>query len=77
MTAPMAEYRLFGNIVHLGPHEFHVFASAVAEEVGTDAIVINGRTESRLAAEALLESLLIQVGQRVRLRGNTVIDIVA
>ena len=72
----MAAFRLMGNIVHLGPREFHVFASAVSDEPAVNPSLSSGVAESRESAEVLLEVLLFQVGQRVRNAGDIVADLI-
>lgn len=73
----MSDFRLFGQIQHLGPHEFYVFASAVAIEGADGTILLHAKTDSLQAAQAALDGLLIEVGRQVRERGGVVVDVVA
>jgi hypothetical protein len=70
----LADFRIWGRVEHIGVKQFLAIASAAPDEPAQRAIVL--QTISPSLAEANLERdrLMVEMGARVRARGDCVVD---
>lgn len=72
----MADFRIWARIENIGPSEFLVIASAVPETSGAESASILTTTMQSLAdANRERERLVVELGTKVRERGDRVVDV--
>ena len=71
----MADFRVWGRVEHVGPHDFFVIASAVPDVPGERPIVLTLSAESLERAHTEKAKLMVQAGAAVRARGDRVVDV--
>jgi len=71
----MADFRIWGRVEHIGPHDFFVIASAVPEVPTERVIVLTGSSTSLIDANQERQRLMVRAGEAVRARGDRVVDV--
>lgn len=71
----MADFRIWGRVEHVGPHDFFVIASAVPEAATERVIVLTESALSLSDANAARDRLMMSAGEAVRARGDRVVDV--
>lgn len=70
----MADFRIWGRVEHIGVRQFLAIASGVPES-GARAIVLTGISPSLPEASQDKARLMLKVGEMVRARGDSVVDV--
>lgn len=69
---PMPDFRLLGQVSHIGPSEFIAVASAVPVEGEEGASVLIAKAASRAEGEELLAGMLSDLRQEVERGGGRI-----
>lgn len=71
----MADFRIWARVEHIGVKRFIAIVSAVQDPPADKAIVLTGEAPSLAEANASRDRLMIEMGERVRARGDRVVDV--
>jgi hypothetical protein len=71
----MADFRIWGQVEHIGVKQFLAIVSAVPEDHGERPIVLTSITPNLVEANQNRDRLMIELGARVRARGDRVVDV--
>ena len=74
----MADFRIWGRIEHIGPQQFFVVVSAVPDlpQSGLIGVDLESQTlSSRAEATDARAVLMRAMGERIRARGDRVVDV--
>jgi hypothetical protein len=71
----MADFRVWGKVEHIGVKQFLAIVSAVPEDPRGRPIVLTTITPNLVEANQNRDRLMIELGARVRARGDRVVDV--
>jgi hypothetical protein len=73
----MVDFRIWGKVEHVGVRQFIAIVSAVPEDHSERPIVLTSITPNLVEANQDRDRLMVELGARVRARGDRVVDVEA
>lgn len=71
----MADFRIWAKVEHVGVKQFLAIASAVPEVVADRPVVLTSIAPTLVEANEHKAQLMVELGDKVRARGDRVVDV--